>query len=440
MGGALASGDKVLAAPPRLHYHRRPAGRRGVAAGLSVREGPQGRKVTMQSDPGTAEARKPAGGPVTVAHVFLDFGQGGAQELALAAWRHLDPARYRPALICARGEGAAVAAARDMGVPVQVLGRLEYPRDWGAVPAIAAALRACGAAIAQTPLYSRVAPYARLAAGQAGLPLTIAHEHCRPLAPGRARRLADRLLDRLPGQRYLAVSRADAAWLAAQGIDPRRMATVLNGIATERFGSEDRTTARAALGLAAQDLLLLTPARLHPQKRHADLLAAVALLADRFPRLRLLCAGDGPLAEALTALAAAAGLGERVQFLGRRPDMPRLYAACDLVVLCSEIEGLPLALLEAQAAGRAVVATRVGGVPEAVREGESAVLVPPRDPVALAAAIEALERDPAARARMGAEGQRLARASFGIQTHARALQAQYDRWLAEVPRGRRAAA
>jgi glycosyltransferase involved in cell wall biosynthesis len=377
---------------------------------------------------------------VTVAHVFLDFGQGGAQELALAGWRHLDPARYRPALICVRGEGVTVAAARDMKVPVQVLGRLRRPRDGAAVAAIAAALRACGAVIVQTPLYSRVAPYARLAAALAGLPLTIAHEHCRPQAPSRARRLADRLLDRLPGQRYLAVSRADAAWLVARGIDPRRVATVLNGIVVEQYGGEDRAAARAALGLASQDLLLLTPARLHPQKRHADLLAAMALLVDRFPRLRLLCAGGGPLADTLVALAASAGLEARVQFLGWRPDLPRLYAACDLVVLCSEIEGLPLALLEAQAAGRAIVATRVGGVPEAVREDASALLVPSHDPAALAAAIEVLASDSAARMRMGAEGRRLARSHFDIRVHARALQAQYDRWLAEVPRGRRAAA
>ncbi len=82
MGGALASGDKVLAAPPRLHYHRRPAGRRGVAAELSVGEGPQGRKVTMHSEPGTAEGRKPAGGPVTVAHVYTQaLAQGVGQQI-----------------------------------------------------------------------------------------------------------------------------------------------------------------------------------------------------------------------------------------------------------------------------------------------------------------------------------------------------------------------
>lgn len=380
------------------------------------------------------------GTPVTVAHVFLDFGQGGAQRLALDGWRGLDPTRYRPVLICARDEGPSVAAARTMGVPVHVLGRLRGPRDWGAVVAVAAALRASGAAIVQTPLYSRVAPYARLAARMAGLPLTIAHEHCRPLVPGRSRRLADRLLDRLPGQRYLAVSSADAAWLVRQGIDPRRVAVLPNGIRLEAFGREDRSAARSALGLALDDLLLLTPARLHPQKRHADLLAAMVLLADCLPRPRLLCAGNGPLAVTLPALTAATGLADRVQFLGQRDDLPRLYAACDLVVLSSDIEGHPLALLEAQAAGRAVVATRVGGVAEAVDDGSTALLVPPRDPAALALAIRNLIADPFRRARMGTAGQALARERFSIEAHAAALQGQYDHWLAELDDRRRAAA
>ena len=380
------------------------------------------------------------GAPLTVAHVFLDFGRGGAQGLALDTWRHLDPSRYRPVLVCARAAGASVAVAKTLGVPVQVLGRLRRPYDGGAVLALAAALRGNGAAIVHTPLYSRVAPYARLAARLAGLPLTVAHEHCRPLTPTRARRLADRLLDRMPGQRYLAVSAADAAWLADQGVAPERVAVLPNGIRVEDFGQQDRAAARAALGLAPADLLLLIPARLHPQKRHADLLAAVALLADELPRLRLLCAGSGPLVAPLAALAAAAGLADRVHFLGQRDDLPRLYAACDLVVLCSAIEGLPLALLEAQAAGRAIVATRVGGVAEAVVEGRTALLTPPRDPAALAGAIRILADDPDRRARMGAAGQALVRERFTIQVHARALQDLYDRWLAEGSERRRAAA
>ena len=378
------------------------------------------------------DRRDAQGSPVTVAHVFLDFGLGGAQGLALDSWRHLDPARYRPVLVCARAEGASVPAARALGVPVQVLGHLRRPGDWGAVNALAAALRHNGAAIVQTPLYSRVAPYARLAARLAGLPLTIAHEHCRPQAPSAMRRLVDRALDRLPGQRYLAVSAADAAWLATQGVDPAQVAVLPNGIQVEAYGGEDRAAARSALGLAGDDLLLLTPARLHAQKGHADLLAAMVLLVDRFPRLRLICAGSGPLATTLVALTASAGLADRVQFLGQRGDLPRLYAAADLVVLGSVVEGMPLVLLEAQAAGRPIVATRVGGVAEAVADGRSGLLVPPHDPAALAEAIRTLVEDPGRRVRMGLAGQALARERFSIQAHARALQDRYDRWLADV--------
>ncbi len=374
-----------------------------------------------------------AAGPRTVAHVFLDFSQGGAQGLALETWRHLDPERYRPLLICVRSAGAAVPEARAMGVPVRVLGRLRRPLDLAAPRALARTLRAEGVQILQTPLYSRVAPYARLAAALAGLPLCIGHEHCRPALPSLPRRLADRLLGRLPGQRYLAVSQADAADLRRQGIAAGRIACLPNGIDPAAYGREDRAAARRALGLPPQALVLLAPARLHPQKRHADLLGALAQVdRDGGRDWLLLCAGEGELRSALEAQAAAAGLAERVRFLGRRQDLPRLYAAADLVVLASAIEGLPLALLEAQAAGRAVLATAVGGVPEAVDDGRTGLLVPAGDPAALAGGLRRLLDDAALREALGAAGPAWVRERFGIDRYARELEALYDRWLAET--------
>lgn len=375
--------------------------------------------------------------PRVVAHVFLDFGQGGAQRLALEAWRQLDPARYRPLLICARAAGAAVPEARAAGVPVAVLGRLGRAGDLGAPWALARALRAAGAALLQTPLYSRVAPYARLAAALAGLPLTVNHEHSRPAAPPWIRRAADRLLDRLPGQRYLAVSEADARDLRRQGIAPERIACLPNGIHLAAYGREDRAAARRALGLPSELPILLTPARLHPQKRHADLLAALAHLDEGGRRdWLLLCAGEGELRAALEAQAAAAGLAGRVRFLGRRSDLPRLYAAADLVVLASAVEGQPLAALEAQAASRPVLATAVGGVPEVVADGRSGLLVPPGDPAALAAALARLLDDGALRRTLGEAAGHWARRHFDIADHVRVLQELYDRWLVETQRPR----
>jgi glycosyltransferase involved in cell wall biosynthesis len=128
----------------------------------------------------------------------------------------------------------------------------------------------------------------------------------------------------------------------------------------------------------------------------------------------------------LRGLAAELGIGEAVRFCGARPSVPSFHHLFDVPVLCSRSEGLPNTVLEAMAAGRAVVATRVGAVPDAVADGVTGMLVPPADPPALAAAVGALLRDPARRRRMGAAARRRARARYAPEAALSALAALYD--------------
>ena len=134
-------------------------------------------------------------------------------------------------------------------------------------------------------------------------------------------------------------------------------------------------------------------ARLAPQKGHATLLEAAPRVLERHPDVRFAIAGDGELRSELER--AAAPLGDRVAFLGARDDVPDLLASFDVFAFPSLFEGLCLAVIEAQAAGVPVVATPVGGIVENVVDGETGLLVPPRDPRALADAIVRLLDDPA---------------------------------------------
>lgn len=142
---------------------------------------------------------------------------------------------------------------------------------------------------------------------------------------------------------------------------------------------------------------------LRPLYGHRDLIDAFARVVERHPDAQLVVAGDGPLRATLEAQARSLSLGGRVAFIGRVPheSVPRVMAGLDAVALTSYSEGLPNMLLEAFAMGIPAVATRVGGVPEVVLEGETGLLVPPGDPLALAAAIARLIEHPEARARMG---------------------------------------
>lgn len=181
--------------------------------------------------------------------------------------------------------------------------------------------------------------------------------------------------------------------------------TVPNGVDEEQE-APDRLAARHALGVDDDAILLGGIGRLVEQKGFADLISALALVATDRQDVQLVLLGDGPLRESLRARAVQEGVGDRVRFAGFRSAVRALLAAFDVIVFSSLDEGLPMALLEAMAAGRCIIATNVGGVGEAIRDGREGVLVPPRNPSVLAAALRSVVGDPELRARLGEAARR----------------------------------
>lgn len=165
--------------------------------------------------------------------------------------------------------------------------------------------------------------------------------------------------------------------------------------------------ARARLGVSPDQVLFGTLGRMVPIKGLADLVEAAALLHRRNPRARFLLVGDGPLRAFLEARTTALGLEKIVRFVGFTPNPSEALAALDVFVLPSLGEGVPMALLEALALGKPVVATAVGGVAELLTSGVNALLVPARAPGALAGACERLSQDPGLRASLGGHGRAL---------------------------------
>ena len=197
--------------------------------------------------------------------------------------------------------------------------------------------------------------------------------------------------------------------LRGWGLPPQRLQVVRNGVDTQRFQPQPQAQARAALGLDGAPLLL-SVGHLVPVKGHDIALQALAQLAPRHPGARLVFVGDGPLRAALQAQAQALGMGAQVHFAGAVPNdrLAAWYSAADLLVLASRSEGWANVLLEAMACGTPVVATAVGGTAEVVGRPEVGRVVPPLDPVALAAGIEAMWAAPPDRAAVRAYAQ-----SFG---------------------------
>ncbi len=154
--------------------------------------------------------------------------------------------------------------------------------------------------------------------------------------------------------------------------------------------------------------------RLREEKGHAVLFEAMGHLRQKYPKILLVAAGDGSLREALERQAAERDLGAHVRFLGFRTDVPEILAAADLFVMPSLSEGLGTAAIEACAAGKPIVASRVGGVCDVIRDGETGRLVPPGDAAALAQAMDVMLSDRTAAERMGQAARQFARATFTL--------------------------
>jgi glycosyltransferase involved in cell wall biosynthesis len=267
---------------------------------------------------------------------------------------------------------------------------------------------------------------ATIAAREAGVPAVIRTEHLPDvIADPDERRSHRRMLAHV--DRLICVSAGAQTSLLAAGAPDAKLALVRNGIVPPAPRAT-RDVVRRRLGIPPAAPVALTVARFTEQKGHADLLDAVPAILAREPRARFLWVGDGPLRPEMTRRIRDRGLAPAVLTLGQRDDVPDLLAAADLFVLPSLFEGLPIALLEAMAVGLPVVATRVCGNEEAMRDGVTGRLVPPRDPAALAAA--ALEAfDPKQGAAWGQAGRALCARSFDARRMARETAAIYEQVL-----------
>jgi glycosyltransferase involved in cell wall biosynthesis len=230
-------------------------------------------------------------------------------------------------------------------------------------------------------------------------------------------------------QAVVAISEGVCAALKASGVEPARIHLVPSGVEVARFAGATarRSAARARLGLADDAWVVASVGALEERKGHDVLLDAVATLPD--PRLVVLIVGDGSQRDVLAARTAARGLGERVRLLGRVEDVTEILAAADVLAMPSRQEGLGVAALEAMAAGLPVIASRVGGLPEAVVDGATGVLVPVGDVGALAAAIASLAAGRDRARALGAAGAARVRERFTMAGMAAATLAVYRRLL-----------
>lgn len=337
-------------------------------------------------------------------YVNYSLGMGGIETLILELCRRLDPERYAPSVCVFQKDGRLRGEFEALGIPVYTIEK-GRGTDWSIPLKLARLARQKGVDILHTH-NSCAWFYGGIAAWLSRLPL-IHTEHTSPDHNFERWWKIERFLSRFTVGITTVAASVARFMIDQEHIAPEKIDVIYNGIEPGVYEIQlDRNWKRKELGLERADLAVGMVARFFPEKDHRCLLEAFTQVVKRIPHARLLIAGDGPLREKLVRYREELGLSDRVFFLGNRRDIPELLQALDLFVLSSYKEGLPIVLLEAMAAGRAVVATEVDGNPELVLHNRTGLVVPPKNPWALAEAICELLLDPERARRMGEEGKR----------------------------------
>jgi glycosyltransferase involved in cell wall biosynthesis len=231
--------------------------------------------------------------------------------------------------------------------------------------------------------------------------------------------------------RVITISAGIRRVLLEAGVTPERVVCVPSAVDPAPYAHAcERGWFCAEFGLPPAARVLGVIAQLIPRKGHRHLLAALPPLLQRYPELHVLCFGQGPLHKELAARIAAPPYRGRVRLAGFRPDLPRLLPCLFGVAHPAEMEGLGVSLLQAAAAGVPIVASRAGGIPEAVRDGVNGLLVPAGDPAALEQALDRLLGDPDYAAALGRRGRSLVHEEFSLARMVEGNQRVYEAVLA----------
>ena len=218
------------------------------------------------------------------------------------------------------------------------------------------------------------------------------------------------------------------------GLDPAKVSSVPTGIDVERYARASGDAVRAGLGIAPDELVLGTAAALRSWKGHEYLIKAMPAILRVFPKARLVLAGEGRFRKRILMRLDELALGDRVLLLGHREDVAEVIGAFDICILASfASEGIPQFVLQAMAAGKPVIGSMVGGIPEVVVDGVNGLLIPPRDSESIADAVTRLLGDPVKMREMGERGRKEAFASHTADIMLDRLEALY----AEMGKGRR---
>ena len=368
-----------------------------------------------------------------VAYLIDGLSMGGAERLMVPILKYLSRTDFDP-YVCAlqSKDGNPMAdEIRTLGIPVDCLG-IKNLRDLDAIPRLIKYLKHIDADLVHTQL-EMANVLGNISAKLLRTP-SVCTIHVLPSLDVKTKTKLHQKVEwfvlRHFCNRVISVSEeARQHHIEISGASPHQVRTIYNGIDLSAFlsldGARERAAVREELGIPLAANVLTTVAVLRPPKGIQFMIRALPAVLASSPDAYYLIVGDGSHRKALMEEASRAGVSERVIFAGMRKDVPRLLAASDVFILPSLTEALPTVLAEAMALRLPIVATRVGGTPEMVTEGENGFLVEPEAVTLLAAACIQLLNDPEKRAAMGSQGWETVQRKFNIQRQVDELKQLY---------------
>lgn len=359
----------------------------------------------------------------------IEFGGGDRRIVQIA--ESLDRRRFRLVVACA-SDGLLAKKIQEAGVEVQDVD-MSNKCDLRPIFKLAALMKQRNIHIVHTQ-GARPSFFGRIAARLAGIPIIITTIQVviETYNVTWIKKAIYKQLDKLTvgfADKVITVSEPLRRTLITNyGVEPSKVIKIYNGIETERYNPNayEGAMVKREFGIAQNYSVVGIIARLVYEKAHYLFLQAAARIVENVPDVKFLIVGDGPLKTELEDLARKLGVSQYCLFTGFRDDIPKIISTLDVLVLCSLLEGMPMTILEGMAMAKPVVATNVGGIPELVKDGETGILVPPRDAESLAKAIIALLKDRDKARHMGLFGRRRVEKEFDVEIMVRKTEETYQ--------------
>jgi len=351
---------------------------------------------------------------------------GGAEQMVISLASGLDRTRYNPIICCLNHKGR-FASRLEQG-DVKVIELNKGPAiDFLIIPKLIKVMRRYKIDIVHTHLWTADF-WGRIAAKLAGIPIIISTAHNVDIWKPKLFLWFDRVLSKSTDKIIAVSKKVRLFYIEKAGIEKDKLITIYNGVASKKTGIEagDRLKKRKELDLGSKDKIIAVIGRLVEQKGHIYFLEAMKKISSEIPKLKALIIGDGPLKNRLMDKARELGLEGKVIFTGIREDISEILPLIQFLVMPSLYEGLPIVALEAMAQGKPIIATEVGGIPEAVLHNKTGILVPPGNPSLLAESIIQLTESCELRKSFGKEAKKLVREQFDLKQMLKHTQAIYD--------------